>query len=221
MKKLLFVIILLIFLCGCSQKNTVEFNSSDASMEESAAEPQTENNDESKTEHPEHPEHEEETSEKDYEVEIIQTMISLNTNIGIEEYIESLKQSNNERNYTVYDDTHYSYTIMESERIEYLKNLIDNKELETAFNEIFTAEEYKGAFLSMDYNNNFTEVNFYIDKQKYDSIGKFSNVMPILTSSLVSDTVQAYNLIPIEERGCIVKIIDNETKEVVYDSSLE
>lgn len=218
MKKLLFAMILLIFLCGCSQKNTVEFNSSDASIEESAAEPQTENNNESKTDHPEH---EEETSEKDYEVEIIQTMISLNANISIEEYIESLTLSNNERNYTVYDDTHYSYTIMESERIEYLKNLIDNKELETAFNEIFTAEEYNGAFLSMDYNNNFTEVNFYIDKQKYDSIGKFANVVPILTSSLVSDTVQAYNLIPIEERGCTVKIIDNETKEIVYDSSVE
>lgn len=214
MKKLLFAMILLIFLCGCSQNNTVEFNNSEVSTEELAAEPQTENN-------IVQTEHEEETSEKDYEVEIIQLMITTDENMTIEKFVESLNQSENTIKYYVYDDTHYSHTIKESQRKEYITTLIDNKEVENAFSELFTAQEYNGAFLSMEYDNNFSDVKFYVDRTKYDSLGMFINIIPVMTSALVSDTVQAYNLVPIEERGCTVKIIDNETKEVVYDSSVE
>ena len=95
------------------------------------------------------------------------------------------------------------------------------EEISASFQEFFSDEQYKGAFISMEYDDLFQNVIFYADKEAYKSIGLFSFFGPVLVSSTLGDIIQAYNLVPVEERNVTVQIIDNQTGEVLYDSSAE
>ena len=93
--------------------------------------------------------------------------------------------------------------------------------IEESFNEIFTDEQYNSSFIKMDYDELFQNVTFYADKDNYESAGLTVVIGPVLISNIYSDIIQGYNLIPLEERKCTVKVVDNETNEVIYDSSID
>lgn len=218
MKKIILLLMAVAFmtLCACNNTNTVDLTdepNQTASVITSDQEETTE----------QIPKIEEEQNKIDEiidsDVEIILTMISYDNSVTIEQYVEEQNTNNPDRNYYVYDDTHYAFIIKESERQEYINSLIDDDMIDEAFKECFQSEACNGAFLTMDYNDSFSEFKFYVDKEKYNGIGLFAPLIPVMTSAAVSDTIQAYKLVPLDERSCTVIVIDNDTQEVLYDSS--
>lgn len=165
---------------------------------------------------------EEETEQKeklfDKDVDIILSMISVG-DTDIDTYVEEQKANDPDGIYAVYDDSHYAYTIKESKRKELVENFKNEDYINDAFKDIFSDEQYNGAFLSMDYDDMFRNVTFYVDRDAYNNAGIAAALGPVFVSGIFADSAQAYNLIPPEERSCTVKIVDNDTKEVIYDSS--
>lgn len=164
----------------------------------------------------------EETEQKEHlldkDVDIILSMYSFD-DTDINDFVEQQKISDPDGNYAVYDDSHYTYTIKESKRKELVENFKNEDYIDDAFKEVFTDEQYNNAFLSMDYDDMFRNVTFYVDKNAYDNAGIAVVLGPLFISGFFSDSAQAYNLVPPEERSCTVKIVDNDTKEIIYDSS--
>lgn len=154
----------------------------------------------------------------DSNVDVILTMMSFDDSQTIDDYIVELQKSNPDSIYSVYDDSHYVMTIKDSERKAALEQFKDKSYIETTFQEIFNDEQYNGAFVSMDYDDNFENVTFYADKEKYNNAGLAVSFGPVITSGMFSDLIQAYNLIDVNNRTCHVQIIDNDTKELIYDS---
>lgn len=152
----------------------------------------------------------------DNEVDIIIGMLSFDDEITIEQYVEELKVDNPQGVYSVYDNTHYCETIGESERLSNLTYLLS----EEGKNEIFIQleQQYPGVYLKIEPNEQCTEIKFYADLEKYNESDFFVSLTPIFLSAFYSEFVHAYSLVPIEERYCIVKIIDNKTNEVIYNS---
>jgi uncharacterized protein YceK len=154
----------------------------------------------------------------DKDVDIILSMYTFD-DTDINTYVEQLKADNPDDTYEVYDDSHYKITIKDSERKKSLEDFENKATIDKTFQDIFSDDQYGGAFLKMDYDDLFKNVTFYADKSAYDSAGISVVFGPLVISGMFSDSVQAYNLIPPEERSCTVKIVDNETGAVLYDSS--
>lgn len=196
----LLLIAISIFATGCGSKRTVEFNES---SEESIMTQDTV------------------IKEDESEVSIILTMYSFNDTETIDDYVLNLNKENGSDSFSVYDDNHYSLTISESERQDVLDQYNSSKFIEESFKEVFSDEQYNSAFIKMDYDELFQNITFYADKEKYNNAGLAVVLGPSMIGCIYSDIVQAYNLVPVSERTCVIKIIDNETNDVIYDSSLE
>ena len=85
---------------------------------------------------------------------------------------------------------------------------------------MYTNESMGGALISMDYDDYFQHFTFYVDKAKYESNELFCSIGIGLTVTALSDTYQAYNFIPPEDRITDIQIVDNETGEVLNDCLL-
>ncbi len=202
-------IVCAVLLCGCSEKTkTVDLKT----MQESEI-----NNTEVVYDEKETTEEKPELIDKD--VDIVLSMYLFDDSITIEEYVNNLKEENPDKIYSVYDETHYIQTIKESVRKELLKEFNSEEYIDRAFKDIFSDEQYNGAYLTMEYDAYFQNITLYVDKVAYDNAGPFVTLGPLLISGAFSDIIQAYNLIPIEEREFKLLIIDESNKEVIYDSS--
>lgn len=210
-KTLLLLIAISIFITGCGSKKTVEFNESIVEQNTVAEENQGTDEENISTD----------IIEDESAVSIILTMYSFNDTETIDDYVLNLNKENGSDSFSVYDDNHYSLTISESERQEVLKQYNSGEFIKESFKEIFSDEQYNSAFIKMDYDELFQNVTFYADKEKYNNAGLAIVFGPTIISYIYSDIVQAYSLIPVNERTCVIKIIDNETNDVIYDSSLE
>lgn len=221
-KKLaLLLIIISAFVFGCGGTKTIEFNNSSEEYVDTKTY-SNENIDNKQNQSVENLEDEiNNTGEDDEEVSVILSMISFDDSETIEDYVVKMNEENGSDSFAVYDENHYSLTIKESERQEVLRQYNSGEFIEESFNEIFSDEQYNSAFTKMDYDELFQNVTFYADKEKYDSAGLAVFFGPVFISYAYSDIIQAYSLIPVDERACTVKIVDDETNEVIYDSSSE
>ena len=156
----------------------------------------------------------------DKDVEVVLSMYSFD-DTTVEDYIAKLQQENPDQVYAVYDDSHYTQTIKESERKAILEAVSGEEYVTEAFQDIFSDEQYGGAFVSMEYDDLFQHITFYADKTAYESAGFAAIFGPILIGGMFGDFVQAYSLVPVEERFVVIQIIDNQTGDVLYDSSAE
>lgn len=215
MKKIILLCILVLCLSGCSKTENIEqektkeevvLNTSEHTIEPTSI----------PTEKPTPEPTESVVTAVDNEVEIILSMLSMDGETTIEQYVEQLKTDNPNGVYFVYDDNHYCEVIKESERLEILNQFLS----EEGKNEIFTQlnEQYPGVYLKIEPNEQCTEIKFYADLKKYNEADFAVTLTPVFLSAFYSEFVHAYSLVPIEERYCIVKIIDNETNEVIYTS---
>ena len=208
MKKILLLLILaFVFVNGCGNKRTVEFQENISITDNTVIEDTVmENERENST-----------TEEK--KVTIIMSMFSFDENETIDEYVQKLNIENNTDSYSVYDNNHYSFMISESERRELLEQYNSGAFIENSFNDIFTDEQYNSAFVKMDYDEMFQNITFFANKENYDNGGIAVIFGPTVISAIYSDIIQAYSLVPIDERKCTVKVVNNETNEIIYDSS--
>lgn len=157
----------------------------------------------------------------DNDVDIILAMYAASEDTTIEDYVAELKESDPDGVYSIYNEDYYIQTIKESERKAMLDEIMSADYLNSAFQEIFSDEEYNGAFVKMEYDDLFQNVSFYVDREAYDNAGLLAVFGPFLLTGIYSDSIQAYNLIPVESRTVTMLIIDNDTNEVIYDSSQE
>lgn len=157
----------------------------------------------------------------DKDVDIVLAMYAASEDTTIEDYIAELKEFDPDGVYSIYNEDYYIQTIKESERKAMLDEIMSADYLNSAFQEIFSDEEYNGAFVKMEYDELFQNVSFYVDREAYDNAGLLAVFGPFLLTGIYSDSIQAYNLIPVESRTVTMLIIDNDTNEVIYDSSQE
>ena len=213
MKKIILLCILVLCLSGCSKEDNIEQEKTKEEVVVNSYNPKNEPTSiPTKKPTPEPTE----SVVIDNEVEIILSMLSMDGETTIEQYVEQLKTDNPNGVYFVYDNEHYCEVIKESERLEILNKFLS----EEGKNEIFIQlnEQYPGVYLKIEPNEQCTEIKFYADLEKYNEADFAVTLTPVFLSAFYSEFVHAYSLVPIEERYCIVKIIDNETNEVIYIS---
>lgn len=205
MKKRLFSILVLICLLitACSSKNT-KVDLSDTGKSNVEKEQETEVN----------------QVLFDKEVDIILYRLSYD-NSSIEDYVAELQKEEPNEIYSVYDDNHYIQTIMESERRDIVEEMRNDEYIAGLFKDVFSGEQYGGAFSSMEYDELLQNITFYADKDAYQAAGMSASYGTVIVAMMYSDTVQAYNLIPVDERIYSVVIIDEDTGEILYDSNEE
>lgn len=153
----------------------------------------------------------------DKDVDIILSAYDFN-NVGIEQYVEDYKKDNPDAVVEVYDDDHYKLTIKESKRQSTLEEILSKENINATFQEIFSDEQY-ASLKSVDYNDDFSEFTFYANKEEYEAGNPFIPFGVSIICKVLSDSIQAYNLVPPEDRDFNVLIVDQDTDEVIYDLS--
>ncbi len=204
MKKFLIVLLACLFLFGCGSNNHLELqkNNDKEENDAEAEEKQFQVLEENKKE------------VEDKEVEIILKIMDFNTN-SAEEYVEKMQKEDPKGYFSVYNEEYYLTKIKESKRKECLKVYANKEEIGQMFNEIYTDEILGEAIKSMDYDDNFQNFTFYVDKEKYES-NKFMVVLGVgITVNAVSDTYQAYNFVMPEDRITEISFVDVETGEKI------
>lgn len=207
-KMMALITCVLVTLCGCgTQKNSVDLSGRENEKEENIKKESVKT--ESITEN------ENEESDEN-EVEVIIKMLDISGE-SIDEFIENYKTENPGTECYAYNDEYYAIKIKESERKEMLKNLEDKDYMEKSLQEYFSSVE--GVFVSMDWDDSMENLSFYVNKEEYEKNKILSGISIGLIVYSMSEIYQAYSLVPIEDRKCTYKIIDNETKDIILENN--
>ena len=137
----------------------------------------------------------------------------------INDFVTAQNQEDPDGEYEVYNDEYYSMVITEGERQEFLTLTADEKELNATFDEFLTSEDYGGAFTSYEYDEPFQHFKFYVNGEKYTENAITCNMNSMFTCMLLSQSVQAYQLVKPEDVVFEMQIIDETTGEVYYNTS--
>jgi hypothetical protein len=136
---------------------------------------------------------------------------------SIEEYMkEQMKENSEYISVEKYNDEYFIVTMLESNRKSVIKTL--NNTMEEFMNEFISDKDFNGAFTSIKYNSDLSEIEVYANSEKYENLDFASNVSFIIGLAFVSDYYQAYNLVDINNRKGIITIYDKDTNEVLYSS---
>lgn len=157
---------------------------------------------------------EEISSNDDTPVTVTMKMFSFNDE-SIEDYIISLQEENPDIEYSVYNDEYYNQVITKSERKEVLANFEDHDYIDSLFQDAFSDDSLKDVFTNMEYDDSYQNFSFYVNKEAYDANQFGASLMVGLTVSVLSDSYQAYNFIPPEERITNIKFIDADTNDEI------
>jgi hypothetical protein len=149
---------------------------------------------------------------KDKKADIIYTAYIFDDST-ISEYAENYKEENPDvLAVKVYDKEHIKVTIWESKRLSALKEINDN--LDEALNSFITDESYEGVFTKIEADKLLQNITLQADGKKYKD--SFAGVAVILTTGIISDTIQALNLIKPKDRVCNLVILDKDSGETLY-----
>lgn len=199
--KIILIMLASLFLCACGEeKTTVDLTADNEQKTEQTLQEKNE------------------FTIVDKEVEVIMPMLSFDEEETIEEYVKKLQEQNPDQKYSIYNDEYYSHVLKNSERREMVEQMLSKEFVEETFKDIFESEEYNGAFLKIEYDELFKEVTIFADKAKYESGGLMMYLGPVLSTSLYSQSVQAYSLVPVEKREFRLVIIDESSGEMLYSS---
>lgn len=147
-------------------------------------------------------------------VDIVFTYYSFDDSVVTDGYLQSVLGANPDYiNAVKYDDKHYVVTMPESKRKEVVDNI--NTKIKPELEEALATDQLAGIFTKIETDGLMREVKLYADKSKYDALGLSVLAAPVLVA-MVADTVQAYNLIGVEERSCDLSIYDADTGDLIY-----
>lgn len=151
---------------------------------------------------------------KDKTVKIIISALILD-GTSIEEYAEQFQQDNPQYlSVKPYDDEHVAVSMYESERIKLLE------ETNASFNDyldgILNTEGFE-IFTDIKADKLFQNVKIYTDKNKYSN--SFAGLEMVYTIAAISDTIQAINLIDIDDRKSNIQILDKKTGKILYPAN--
>lgn len=146
------------------------------------------------------------------QVEIVMTMVSFDDTETIDNYVSNLNKDSDVKYYK-YDDTHYAYKVDKSEQIRMANEIISEKGKKDAIAEMNSS--YPGVFKDIEYKNNGGDVTIKVDRALFEEQGFAMYFYVPIVGSVYGDTLQAYNLIPINQRQYNVEIIDYLTFEKI------
>ncbi len=153
-------------------------------------------------------------AEPEETVDIVFTYYSFDDSAVTDGYLQNVLGANPDYiNAVKYDDKHYVVTMPESKRKEVVDNI--NAKIKPELEEALATDQLAGIFTKIETDDLMREVRLYADKAKYDALGLSVLAAPVLVA-MVADTVQAYNLIGVEERKCDLSIYDAETGDLIY-----
>ncbi len=134
---------------------------------------------------------------------------------SVEGYAANFKEENPDYlDVKVYDEGHIVVTMYESDRLDSLNEFNDN--FDAYLSSLIKDESFEGAFTDIKADNLFQNITIYADKDKYES--SFAGLIAVLSFGIISDAVQAMNLIDVDERYCNITIIDNATGDILYSA---
>lgn len=129
---------------------------------------------------------------------------------SIEDYAKQVQKSNPDYiSVKAYNDEYIEVTMYNSKRLSDLKLMTD--ELLSDPESLIT--EY-ATFTKIETDKLLKKVVLYANQETSDGSLDYANVTLMLI--VISDYIQALNLVDIEDRGCNIKILDNKTGEVLY-----
>ena len=135
--------------------------------------------------------------------------------IGAQAYVQDLQDENPDMRYTYYNDEYYILTITETERQAMADYLTGD---ENPFAGVIAAsEEYGAVFTDVEISADGSSVVFTVDREQYllDSVG--AAYYAWVLGDTYGQRLQAYELIPLDERGVSVRCVD-ETGDVLMQS---
>lgn len=153
-------------------------------------------------------------------VDVIFTAFILG-DVTIEEYAENYKANvpeyldANFLDVKVYDDQHISVTMYETDRLKLVKDINDN--INEHASSLLSDDNLKDVFTDVKADKLFQNIKLYTDKKVYDK-SPFASLIASIYFGIVSDVVQAVNLIDPEDRICIITIIDKTSGKILYTS---
>lgn len=222
MKKILSTVLpILILLSACASAPTTSNESKESKVLESIVQESKENHSEESEEikEPESVEENITVENLDHDVEIIISAIITDSEQTIESYVDNLNLENPDKKYKVYDESHYSYTITEKERLDMADGFKTEEgilEVSGNYTAFLSQNEISDYVADFELSEDYTEVKIYVqnlDKLGWNSFSLYFGSQ--LYWSLILDSVQAHFLISPEERIHNIIFIDNNTKEEI------
>lgn len=110
-----------------------------------------------------------------------------------------------------YDDDHVVITMYESERVKLVKSF--NASFQDYLDEILNTDGFE-IFTDIKSDKLFKKVKIYTDKKSYSN--SMAGLSMIYMIALISDSIQALNLIDVKDRNSDIQIIDQKTGTILY-----
>jgi hypothetical protein len=135
--------------------------------------------------------------------------------ITIEEYAKQYKEDNPDCiEVKVYDDEHIVVTIYEVDRAKAIKEF--NANIDTYLTSIVSDDDYEGVFTDVKADKLLQNIEIYANKDKYEN--SFASFTVLLSFGIISEAVQAINLVDVGDRICNINIYD-ENGDILYTTS--
>lgn len=132
----------------------------------------------------------------------------------VEDYIESVKTFFPDYlDIKAYDEQHIAVTVYETDRLEANKNINDS--LIEYISSLLSDDSTKGVFTGYESDDLFQNIKLYTKKTVYEA-SPYALLIVSFNFAIISDVVQAVNLIDPAERVCNISVVDNTTGEVLY-----
>jgi hypothetical protein len=136
--------------------------------------------------------------------------------VSINEYAKQYKKDNPDYiDVKAYDDEHVTVTMYEADRLKTLKEFNDN--FSSYLSSVILEDTYKDVFTNIETDELIQNVKIYANKKEYED--SFAEITALLIFAIVSDTVQAMNLIEPKNRTCNITIYDSITGDILYTSA--
>lgn len=145
-------------------------------------------------------------------VEIYHAILDF-TGIGAEAYLADLRANNPEKQYRYYNEEYFIETITEGERKAILEQL---KDADQYFTESFAAD-YPGMFIKAELDRNEELLTLHFIRAGYES-NMFTGFTALISGSIYMNSLDAYKLIPPEEREIHIICVD-ENGGILMDSN--
>ncbi|MDF2944128.1 MAG: hypothetical protein K0S01_2986 [Herbinix sp.] len=134
----------------------------------------------------------------------------------IEEYAKQYKEDNPDCiEVKAYDDEHIVVTMYEVDRVKTIKDF--NTNIDTFLTSIVTDDNYKDIFTDVKSDKLLQNIKIYANKDNYED--SYAGFTILLSFGLISEAVQAINLVDVNDRICNIDIYDNENGDILYTTS--
>lgn len=106
----------------------------------------------------------------------------------------------------IFNDEYFQVEILDSRRKEIVKDFEKNKD---NLKEMFGNEEAFSKFDSIKVNNDFTVLDFYLDKSSYDN----SELEAQIVGAIYCSMYQMYDMVDLDKRELEINFYDSESGE--------